>query len=63
MKNKVEKLRKELGISLSIVVFSALEALEILEAQMILIFLSAYLVFQYTAGILIFKFLLKKIMT
>lgn len=50
-------------VSLSIVVFSALEALEILEARMILIFLSAYLVFQYVAGILIFKFLLKKILT
>lgn len=48
-------------ISISIVIFSALESLEIIHYSKILIlYLFGYLVFQYVAGIIIFRYLNKK---
>lgn len=48
-------------IVISIIVFSILESLELVQHMKIMIlYLSGYLVFQYLAGILIFRYLNKK---
>lgn len=48
-------------ICISIVVFSVLGGLEIIDnSRMIVLYLAGYLVFQYIAGIMIFNHLLKK---
>ena len=50
-----------LAICFSILVFGLLGALEIIDcARMIVLYLSAYLLFQVTAGIVIFNRLMKK---
>lgn len=49
-----------LTISISMVVFSILGSLEIMDARIILIYLGGYLLFQILAGIAIFNRLLKK---
>lgn len=46
---------------LSIIVFSILESLEMIQhARMLILYLGGYVVFQYIAGILIFRYLNKK---
>lgn len=47
-------------ITVAIVVFSVLGALDVLESRIIVLFLSGYLLFQYIAGILFFRHLLKR---
>ena len=45
-------------LSVSIVVFSVLGALNILDSRVIILFLGGYLLFQVVAGMVIFKHLL-----
>lgn len=49
-----------LVISIAILVFSVLGKLGIVDSQVIILFLGGYLLFQIAAGILIFRYLLKK---
>lgn len=48
-------------ICISIVIFSALESLEIINhTKIVILYLFGYLVFQYVAGIIIFRYLNKR---
>lgn len=49
-----------LTVSISMLIFSVLDSLEIMDARIILIYLGGYLLFQIAAGIAIFNRLLKK---
>lgn len=47
-------------LSISILVFSALDTLGILDGRLLVLYLSGFLVFQFGAGLVIFRCLLKK---
>lgn len=47
-------------ISLSMLVFTVLDALEVLDARVIIFYLAGFLVFQFAAGNAIYQWLLKK---
>lgn len=47
-------------MSISILVFSALDTLGVLDSRVLVLYLSGFLVFQFGAGLVIFRYLLKK---